>query len=777
MVDDMTTQIFREEAYDLLSELESSLLELEEVPDDEDVINRVFRALHTIKGSGSMFGFDDIADFTHRVETVFDMVRNGDLDVTKELLSFALLSRDHIYKLLETGINSELEATGNEILAGLEKLAVSGSYENDESESSMAEEMVNSGSSHDQSPEESENEQAVTETGHADSFRDVMEVPSGDAYKVSIIPDGEIEVSVEDINPLLKELGNIGQIRSEVVRTDDKIDAPGQKKWWEITIVTEADPLSIEEIFFFTDVPIKVDINPAQEMDLEESCSDAASGAVSGLQVKSGQDKEDSAAESAVSSAFENSVTDSFVEKDDEGHEENEKDSKLGEILVGRGVVSENEVNEVLSSRKPIGELLAERGAVSEEEVHSALEEQKKRRERKSRKAEVSSSIRVSADKLDYLVDLVGELVIVQAQISQMVGESGNPVLTSLSEELERLSDELRDSTLGIRMLPIGTTFSKFRRLVRDLSDELGKEIELQTRGAETELDKTVIERLGDPLVHLLRNSIDHGIETPAEREAAGKPAHGTITLTAEHSGGEVLILINDDGKGMSADSIKSKAVEKGLISAEEDLSENEIFGLIFQPGFSTAKNVTSVSGRGVGMDVVKRAIDSLRGSIDIDSKPGEGTVITIRLPLTLAIIDGLQVRVEDGYYVIPLSLVEECVELTRKDIEDANGQQFINLRGEIVPYIRIREWFEIEGQAPEIEQIVITGVEGSRMGVVVDTVIGEHQTVIKSLGRVYRDVEGISGATIKGDGTLALILDIPKLVRTVINEIKASNW
>ncbi len=773
MVDDMTTQIFREEAYDLLSELESSLLELEEVPDDEDVINRVFRALHTIKGSGSMFGFDDIADFTHRVETVFDMVRNGDLDVTKELLSFALLSRDHIYKLLETGINSELEATGNEILAGLEKLAVSGSEDDAESESSMVEEMVGTGSSYEKSAEESEKEQVDTEAVDTESTPDFVEVPSGDAYTVSIIPDGDIEVSVEDLNPLLKELGKIGQIRSEVVRTDDTFEGSGQKKWWDITIVTEADPLSIEEIFFFTDVPIKVDINPAEEMDLEE----VASGGVSGHQVQAGQDEIGSDAKSTDSPAFDDTVAESITSKDDEEHEDNENDPKLGEILVGRGVVSENEVNEVLSSRKPIGELLAERGAVSEEEVHSALEEQKKRRERKSRKAEVSSSIRVAADKLDYLVDLVGELVIVQAQISQVVGESGNPVLTSLSEELERLSDELRDSTLGIRMLPIGTTFSKFRRLVRDLSDELGKEIELQTRGAETELDKTVIERLGDPLVHLLRNSIDHGVETPAERESAGKPAHGTITLTAEHSGGEVLILISDDGKGMSADSIKSKAVEKGLISAEEDLSEKEIFGLIFQPGFSTAKNVTSVSGRGVGMDVVKRAIDSLRGSIDIDSKPGEGTVITIRLPLTLAIIDGLQVRVEDGYYVIPLSLVEECVELTRKDIEDANGQQFINLRGEIVPYIRIREWFEIEGQAPEIEQIVITGVEGSRMGVVVDTVIGEHQTVIKSLGRVYRDVEGISGATIKGDGTLALILDIPKLVRTVINEIKASNW
>jgi len=345
--------------------------------------------------------------------------------------------------------------------------------------------------------------------------------------------------------------------------------------------------------------------------------------------------------------------------------------------------------------------------------------------------------------------------------------------MTILAEELERLSDELRDSTLGIRMLPIGTSFSKFKRLVRDLSGELGKEIGLSTSGEDTELDKTVIERLGDPLVHLLRNSLDHGIEPPAEREANGKPAQGMILLAAEHSGGEVLIRITDDGRGMSTESIREKAVERGLISKDAELTEKELLKLIFEPGFSTAKEVTNVSGRGVGMDVVKRAIDSLRGSIDIDSKFGKGTTITIRLPLTLAIIDGLQVRVEDEYYVIPLSLVEECVELAHADVDADSDQRILHLRGEIVPYIHIRDWFDIEGENPPIEQIVITGVEGSRVGIVVDTVIGEHQTVIKSLSRVYKDVEGISGATIKGDGSIALILDVPSLVRRVVAESK----
>jgi len=447
---------------------------------------------------------------------------------------------------------------------------------------------------------------------------------------------------------------------------------------------------------------------------------------------------------------------------------------KLGEILVQDGAIKPDELERALGQQKPIGRILTESGLVSEEQVEQAVVRQRQTREASAAKQQkdAGSSLRVAADKLDLLVDLVGELVIVQAQISQVVTERADPILTMLSEQLERLSGDLRDSTLGIRMLPIGSTFSKFRRLVRDLSSELGKDIELVTRGEETELDKTVLERLADPLVHLIRNSIDHGIDMPEERRAAGKRPEGLILLEAEHSGSEVLIRITDDGKGMDAEVIRNKAVEKGLIPAEAELSEQEALKLIFLPGFSTAAKVTNISGRGVGMDVVHRAIDSLRGVIEIKSEKGKGTTITIRLPLTLAIIEGLQVEVADGFYVIPLSLVEECVELHKKDVDPTRKQQIIHLRGELVPYIHLRRWFEMGGEPPAIEQIVITGVEGKRVGIVVDRVVGEHQTVIKSLGRVYRDVEGISGATIKGDGTLALILDVPRLVRSVVAEL-----
>jgi two-component system chemotaxis sensor kinase CheA len=304
--------------------------------------------------------------------------------------------------------------------------------------------------------------------------------------------------------------------------------------------------------------------------------------------------------------------------------------------------------------------------------------------------------------------------------------------------------------------------------LVRDLSNELGKEIEMETFGAETELDKTVIEKLNDPLVHIIRNSIDHGIEMPEARRASGKSSAGKVYLGAEHSGDSVLITIRDDGAGLDRDKIRAKAIEKGLISATADLPDREIYAQIFAPGFSTAATVTSVSGRGVGMDVVKRGIEGLRGTIAVDSVRGSGTTITLRIPLTLAIIESLLVKIGKDHFVLPLAAVEECVELTREDIENSHGRNLASVRGAIIPYIPLRRHFGITGTRPEIEQIVIADLQGTKVGFVVDHVVGEHQTVIKSLGKMYRDVKGVSGATILGDGTVALILDMGVLLRSI---------
>jgi two-component system chemotaxis sensor kinase CheA len=448
----------------------------------------------------------------------------------------------------------------------------------------------------------------------------------------------------------------------------------------------------------------------------------------------------------------------------DDGDSDSDQEYKnIGEILVERGDLSPMEMQKILSLQKRFGELAVSVGAVTPDKVQSALVEQQQvknvRQERASQDA--ATSIRVPAERLDQLVNLVGELVTVQAHLSQTAALQNNAEFAAIAEEVERLTEELRDTALNIRMLPIGSTFTKFKRLVRDLSQELGKEIEMETEGAETELDKTVIERLNDPLVHLIRNSIDHGIEMPEVRRAAGKPAQGIVHLGAVHSGDSVLITIRDDGAGLNKERIREKAIERGLLSANAEASDKEIYNMIFAPGFSTAAKVTSVSGRGVGMDVVKKGIEALRGSIEITSEPGKGSTITLRIPLTLAIIESLLVRIDKNYFVLPLSHVEECVELTREDITNAHGRNLANVRGSIIPYIPLREQFEITSNRPEIEQIVITGINGSKVGFVVDSVIGEHQTVIKTLGRMYRDVKGVSGATILGDGTVALILDM----------------
>ncbi|MGM0673740.1 MAG: chemotaxis protein CheA, partial [Spirochaetota bacterium] len=388
------------------------------------------------------------------------------------------------------------------------------------------------------------------------------------------------------------------------------------------------------------------------------------------------------------------------------------------------------------------------------------------------------SSIRVSSEKLDNLVDLVGEIVTLQARLSQTTAQLGDSNLNTISENFERLTDELRDSTMSIRMLPIGTTFSKFRRLVRDLSQELGKEVEMVAAGGETELDKTVIERLNDPLVHVIRNAIDHGIERPEVREKAGKPRTGTVTLSAEHAGAEVLIRITDDGAGLEQASILEKARSRGLIRGDEDLSEQEIYQLLFAPGFSTADSVTSVSGRGVGMDVVKKEIDNLGGSVHIESTPGSGTTFRLNIPLTLAIIDGLLVKIGGQHYVFPLSAVGECIELTEEMRGSESGGHIINNRGDVLPYVRLRDVFGIEGAIDGIEQVVVVYSQQGTVGFVVDSVIGDFQTVIKNLGKLYRDLEGISGATILGDGTVALILDLQKLasLATSVSTSYASN-
>lgn len=362
-------------------------------------------------------------------------------------------------------------------------------------------------------------------------------------------------------------------------------------------------------------------------------------------------------------------------------------------------------------------------------------------------------------------MDRVGELVIAQSRLSQLASSSTDTPLRAISEDIERLSNELRDTMMVLRMVPVTQLFGRFRRLIHDLARETGKVIDLVTEGESTEVDKTVIERLADPLVHLVRNSVDHGLEPPADRRALGKQEAGRITLSAQQAGGEVIITIKDDGRGIDRDKVRAKAEANGLVQPGEMLGDQDLLQLIFQPGFSTAAAITNLSGRGVGMDVVKKSVEALRGTIEVQSESGKGSTISLRIPLTLAIIDGLLVRVGTGHYVIPLSSVEECLELTLDEDLRSRGRSFISLRDSLVPFVRLREIFNT-GTQPELHQkvvVVSTGTE--RVGLVVDQIIGDHQTVIKSMSWLHRGIESFSGATILGDGNLALILDVAHLV------------
>ncbi len=386
----------------------------------------------------------------------------------------------------------------------------------------------------------------------------------------------------------------------------------------------------------------------------------------------------------------------------------------------------------------------------------------------RDRRAKSAQHLRVQAEKLDSLINLVGELVIASASVALNAGKSGDVATRESAAALSMLVEEIRDSALDLRMVPIGETFQRFQRVVRDVSADLGKDIQLVITGADTELDKTVVEKIGDPLTHLVRNACDHGLEPREVRQSRGKPVQGTVRLNAYHESGAIVIEVSDDGGGLDRDRLLAKAVERQLVREDASLSDQEVFNLIFEPGFSTAAEVTNLSGRGVGMDVVRRNIEALRGMVEVVSSPGAGTTIRIRLPLTLAIIDGFLAKVGDATYVVPLEMVVECTELTAAQQQESAGQHYINLRGEVLPFIRLREHFQLGGEGGRRQNIIVVRHGGHKAGLMVDDLLGEHQTVIKPLSGIFAHLEGLSGSTILGSGQVALILDIPALMQQV---------
>jgi two-component system chemotaxis sensor kinase CheA len=450
-----------------------------------------------------------------------------------------------------------------------------------------------------------------------------------------------------------------------------------------------------------------------------------------------------------------------------------EEEMRLGEILVRCGTLTQAELEQALRSQeesaehppRPIGEVLVEQNMVRPAVVEAALEKQKQAKDNKEGRGG-NSLIRVDAQKLDQLINLIGELIIAGAGASLIARAAGHSALLEATSTMSRLVEEVRDSALKLRMVQIGSTFNRFHRVVHDVARELGKDIVLSISGADTELDKTVVEQIGDPLLHLVRNAMDHGIEPAEVRTARGKPAQGTLSLNAYHDSGSIVIEVSDDGGGLSKEKILKKAIARGLINEDDSLSDQEIYNLIFEPGFSTADQISNLSGRGVGMDVVRRNIAALRGSVDLDTVEGEGTTVRIRLPLTLAIIDGFLVGVGKASFVVPLDLVVECLELSAEDRNAAGERNYVALRGQVLPYLHLREMFGIEGDRARRENLVVVQHGGSRIGLVVDYLLGETQTVIKPLGRMFSGVNGIAGSTILGNGEVALILDVPALAR-----------
>ncbi|MBU3078050.1 chemotaxis protein CheA [Sphingomonas quercus] len=651
---------FRVEAGELLDQVEQGLLDLGHRLDDRNLVDEVFRGLHTLKGSGAMFGFDALAAFTHHCETAFDRVRKGLVPATQELVAVILSAKDHMRALVD-GDGAGQEAEGAAILARLQAAieAAGGAPAGDAAPTGVAAAAA--------TPE-------ATGAGWQISFR----LPA--------------DAMANGTNPLmlLDELRELGECHI-VARTDAVPAFPDLIPTechigWDVTLRTSEPKSAIEDVFIF--------VMDDMVLTIEALAADPAPVAEAAPAVP------------------------------------------MAAIAPPPGAVA------------PVAQPANDAGAAGRAATKAAGE-----------------SVRVPAERLDELMDRVGELVIAQSRLSQVAGAGTDLILRSVSEEIARLAGELRDTMMVLRMVPVASLFGRFRRLVHDLSRETGKSIELATEGESTEVDKTVIERLADPLVHLIRNACDHGLETPEVRVAAGKAAVGRVLLSAHQAGGEVVITIRDDGRGIDRDRVRAKAEAQGLIQPGQVVPDQDLLQMIFHPGFSTAAQVTNLSGRGVGMDVVKRTIESLRGAIDVTSSPGQGSTVVLRIPLTLAIIDGLLIRVGSGRYVIPLAAVEECLELSLEEDLRSRGRSFITLRDRLVPFLRLREMFTTGSKPDTYQKIVVVATGAERVGLVVDQIIGSHQTVIKSMSSLHRDVATFAGATILGDGGVALILDVAQLV------------
>jgi two-component system chemotaxis sensor kinase CheA len=683
---DASRGIFFTEARQLLAEVESYVLQLEQNPNDTEVLNAAFRAAHTIKGSAGVFGLMVITHFVHNLETVLDRVRNSEIGFDANMSTLVLECRDHISDLvdcIEAGGDAESvspEMAGGQ--AGLTARLKAYLLQEDQPAPSRPGKGVEA----DQGQQTWHVSVRLGRSTLCDGF-DPAPIFS---YMESF---GELQA----VMPVLDALPSFADLDSETCYLG-----------FELRFVTDKGQAGIEDAFEFLTEESKVRI-------LAHNCTP-------------------------------------------------EQWDDLVNALP-EGAVRATELLHEAGFRRPVEEELPEELEVQGSVVSAAPGKAKAA----GKATPTSSFIRVPSDKLDALINLVGELVIANAGTVEQAKHLNHTAMLESTSAVAGLIEEIRDGALGLRMVQIGETFQRFQRVVRDTAMGLGKQIQLEISGEDTELDKSVVEKIGDPLMHLVRNALDHGLETPEERVAAGKPATGRLQLNAYHDSGHIVIEVNDDGRGLAREKILKKAIEKGIVTPDQMLTDAEVNMLIFAPGFSTADKVTDISGRGVGMDVVKRNIEALRGSVQVRSRPGNGCTFEIRLPLTLAIIDGFMIGVGGSVYVIPLSYVRECLELPVDALgTDDRMDIHYDLRGEFLPAVRLRKVFHPDAKRPKRENIIVVSFGGMKAGIVADQLHGESQTVIKPLGNLFEQNRAISGATIMGNGDVALIIDVPKLITEV---------
>ncbi|MBT9568159.1 MAG: chemotaxis protein CheA [Thiobacillus sp.] len=667
-------QVFFDEAYELLAEKEKLLLALDvESPDSED-LNAIFRAAHSIKGGAATFGFNDITEVTHMLESLLDRIRKGEMALTPDHVDAFLVSKDVLTMLME----------GHQHGSSVDQSAVDGVCLRLKalSEGRVAEAPAAPVAAE---PVPARPEAAAPVADGEGNFHFRIELP---------------KVPQKDVDALAGELGLLGTIQSEVMADERTV----------FHLVTSENQDNLVAICSFV-------LDPD---DLVITCSGGAA------------------------------APDVHAKSSDPGYE----------IF--------DEVTTTAASAAP--EIKQESKPVSAPPVEG--KNLGRRATDKEANGQESSSIRVGVEKVDQLINLVGELVITQAMIEQRIGAL-DPIiherLMNSASQLARNTRDLQEAVMSIRMMPMDYVFSRFPRMVRDLAGKLGKKVEFITRGAATELDKGLIERIVDPLTHLVRNSVDHGVEMPEKRRAAGKSETGKLTLSAAHQGGNIVIEVSDDGGGLNRERILDKARQQG-IPVSDSMTDSEVWLLIFAPGFSTAEVVTDVSGRGVGMDVVKRNIAAMGGSVEIRSVTGAGTTIAISLPLTLAILDGMSVKVGDEVYILPLGYVIESLQPAATDVKEIAGQgRVVKVREEYLPLIPLYQIFAIEPGCADPSQgiLVILESEGKKAALLVDSLVGQQQVVVKNLESNFRKVAGISGATILGDGGVSLILDVAALLRS----------